>query len=92
MVPQDALKEGKKLILDHQNYICHEIIQKDYPDGSMTNKLEKSTQQLLQSNKTKNLGEFSKSILQVNDPAFDSANEAKISLIKSLHQLKVDFR
>ncbi len=58
----------------------------------MTNKLEKSTQELLQNNKTKNLGEFSKCILQVNDPAVDSANEAKISLIKSLHQLKVDFR
>ena len=32
-----------------------------------------------------------KSILQVNDPSI-GANEAKINLIKSLHQLKIDFR
>lgn len=32
-----------------------------------------------------------KSILQVNDSS-NSANEGKINLIKSLHQLKIDFR
>ena len=53
-------------------------------------KMEGSTAQLLKS-KSKNTAEFMKSILQVNDPNI-GANEAKINLIKSLHQLKIDFR
>lgn len=53
-------------------------------------KMEGSTAQLLKS-KSKNTGEFMKSILQVNDSS-NSANEGKINLIKSLHQLKIDFR
>lgn len=53
-------------------------------------KMEGSTAQLLKS-KSKNTGEFMKSILQVKYSS-NSANEGKINLIKSLHQLKIDFR
>jgi len=30
LVQQEEAREGKKLILDHFNYKCHDIIQKDY--------------------------------------------------------------
>jgi hypothetical protein len=40
---QEEIREGKKLILDHQNYICHEIIQKDYKEMPKSVKMEGST-------------------------------------------------